>query len=164
MQVCYDENMKRLDVKSHCPINYALETFGDPWSLLIVRDIVYFGKKTYGEFLTSEERIATNMLANRLLELEKNGIIRKCDCDYDKRKDLYMLTEKGLDLIPVLAELSLWGAAHDKQTDAPIAWIEAMNADKEKLLQLARETVSQGGAIFTGPDSVVSKLQLQVLV
>ena len=152
--------MKRLDIKSHCPINYAMEAFGDPWSLLIVRDIVYFGKKTYGEFLMSEERIATNMLANRLYELEKRGIIRKCDCDFDKRKDLYMLTEKGLDLIPVLTELALWSAAYDELTDAPKAWIDALQSDKENLTKLIRETVQEGGAVFTGQGSVISKLHM----
>jgi DNA-binding HxlR family transcriptional regulator len=56
--------------RSDCPINFALETFGDPWSLLLIRDIVYFGKNTYGEFLVSEEGMATNILASRLAHLE----------------------------------------------------------------------------------------------
>ncbi len=150
--------MKRLDVKSHCPINYALECFGDPWSLLIVRDIVYFGKKTYGEFLASEERIATNVLANRLADLEKKGIIKKCPCDTDKRKDIYMLTERGLDLIPLLSEMALWGAKHDVDTDAPKEWVETLSRDKEHILPLVRTTVEKGGAVFMGPNSVVSKL------
>jgi DNA-binding HxlR family transcriptional regulator len=152
--------MKRLDTKSHCPINYGLENFGDPWSLLIVRDIVYFGKKTYGEFLASEERIATNMLANRLTNLEERGIIKKCDCDYDKRKDIYELTEKGLDLIPILTEIALWGAQHDDETQAPAAWIEALQADKERILARVRHTVKQGGAVFVGPNSVIEQLKL----
>jgi DNA-binding HxlR family transcriptional regulator len=152
--------MKRLDTKSHCPINYGLENFGDPWSLLIIRDIVYFGKKTYGEFLASEERIATNMLAARLISLEERGIIKKCDCDYDKRKDIYELTEKGLDLIPVLTEIALWSVPHDAETEAPAVWIEALKADKETILARIRETVKSGGAVFTGPNSVVEQLQL----
>ena len=151
--------MKRVDNKSHCPINFALEAFGDPWSLLIVRDMVYFGKKTYGEFLASEERIATNILATRLADLEKRGIIGKCDCDYDKRKDLYVLTEKGIELIPILTEISLWSARYDKDTDAPREWIEAVKADKDRVMGLIQETVKEGGAVFVGANSVLSKLQ-----
>jgi len=150
--------MKRVDTKSHCPINFAMESFGDPWSLLIVRDIVYFGKKTYGEFLASEERIATNVLAARLAELEKRGIIKKCDCDYDKRKDLYMLTEKGIQLIPILTEISLWSTQYDKDTGAPMDWIATVRADKDRIVRLIQDTVREGGAVFVGPDSVLSKL------
>src|SRR5437762_7785261 len=99
--------------RSDCPINFALETFGDPWSLLIIRDMVYFGKKTYGEFLESDEGIATNILADRLAHLEATGILIKKRHTTDKRKEVYFLTEKGLDLIPILLDLATWGAKHD---------------------------------------------------
>jgi len=105
--------------RSDCPINFALEMFGDSWSLLIIRDMVYFGKKTYGEFLESDEGIATNILASCLAQLEQKGIPTKKRCDADKRKELYMLTEKGLDLIPILVEMVNWGAKHDPETGAP---------------------------------------------
>src|SRR5258708_1529373 len=98
--------------RSDCPINFALETLGDPWSLLIIRDIVYFGKKTYKEFLESEEGMATNILASRLALLEHKGILEKKALEGDRRKDVYRLTEKGLDLIPILVELANWSAAH----------------------------------------------------
>src|SRR5260370_21300313 len=101
---------KKQEKRSDCPISFALETFGDRWSLLIVRDIVYFGKKTYGEFLESEEWIATNILASRLVQLEEKGILVKMPHELDKRKEVYMLTEKGLDLIPILVELADWSA------------------------------------------------------
>ena len=90
------------DVRSHCSVNYGLEIFGDKWSLLIVRDIVFAGKKTYGEFLKSEEGFATNVLASRLAFLEEQGILSKTPSSADRRKDFYALTEKGLDLIPIL--------------------------------------------------------------
>ena len=99
--------------RSDCPINFALEIFGDPWSLLIIRDIVYFGKKTYGEFLASEEGMATNILASRLAHLEHQGILMKQLFEKDKRKEEYVLTEKGLDLIPVLVDMANWGTEHD---------------------------------------------------
>ncbi|GLV53419.1 hypothetical protein KDH_02730 [Dictyobacter sp. S3.2.2.5] len=143
--------------RSDCPINYALEAIGDPWSLLIIRDIVYFGKKTYGEFLASDEKIATNILADRLALLEQKGIIEKRPSDSDKRKETFSLTEKGLDLIPILAEMANWSAAHDPQTGAPPAWIALMNSDKEKMLRLMRQTVQDGRAIFAGPHSLVSE-------
>ena len=144
--------------RSDCPINFALETFGDTWSLLIIRDMVYFGKKTYGEFLASEEGIATNILASRLVHLEQKGTLVKKPHEADKRKEVYLLTDKGLDLIPILLEIAGWSAQHDPQTSAPQAWIAMVNADKEMMIRLIRETVRSGGSIFSGPDSVVSKL------
>ncbi|MEP7285858.1 MAG: helix-turn-helix domain-containing protein [Chloroflexota bacterium] len=144
--------------RSNCPISFALEAFGDTWSLLIIRDIVYFGKKTYGDFLESEEGIATNILATRLTQLEEKGILIKKPHAMDKRKEVYQLTEKGLDLIPVLLELANWSIKHDPQTGAPADWIEMVNANREPMLKLIRETVQNGGAIFAGPDSLVSKL------
>jgi DNA-binding HxlR family transcriptional regulator len=144
--------------RSDCPINFALETFGDTWSLLIIRDIVYFGKQTYGEFLASEEGIATNILANRLARLEQQGILTKLPHPTDVRKERYVLTEKGLDLIPVLAEIANWSAEHDPETGAPPAWIALMKAEREKMLQLIRETVRNGGAVFAGPNSLISQL------
>jgi DNA-binding HxlR family transcriptional regulator len=145
--------------RSDCPINFALQTFGDTWSLLIIRDIVYFGKRTYGEFLSSREGISTNILANRLAKLEQNGILIKTPNESDRRKDLYSLTEKGLDLIPLMLEMVIWSAQHDVHTAAPADWISAANMDKESMLRLIRETVRQGGAIAAGPDSVLSKLR-----
>ncbi len=147
--------------RSDCPISFALETFGDTWSLLIVRDIVYFGKKSYGEFLASDENIATNILASRLEQLQQKGILVKTNLASDKRKEMYHLTDKGLDLIPILLELATWSAHHDPQTDAPQGWIALVNADKAKMVKLIRATVQRGGAIFVGADSVVNQLALE---
>lgn len=143
--------------RSDCPINFALETFGDPWSLLIVRDIVYFGKKTYGEFLASEEAIATNILASRLALLEQKGILAKRVCDEDRRKEEYVLTEAGLDLIPVLVEMANWSAEHDPQTGAPPAWISLMKAERDQMIERIRQTVQAGRSVFVGPDSLISQ-------
>src|SRR6266487_2055185 len=140
------------DRRSDCPINFALEIFGDTWSLLIIRDIVYFGKKTYGEFLASEEGIATNILASRLAHLEKQPH------DANKRKERYVLTEKGLDLIPVLVELGNWSAVYDPQTAAPPDWIALVNADKPEMIRRIRASVRRGGSVFVGPESVLSQV------
>jgi len=143
--------------RSDCPINFALELFGDPWSLLIIRDIVYFGKKTYGEFLASEEGMATNILASRLAHLEHQGLLVKKFSQQDKRKEEYVLTEKGLDLIPVLVEMANWSAEHDPHTAAPAAWIALMKAEREQLIRLMRETVQSGGAVFVGEKSLLGQ-------
>jgi DNA-binding HxlR family transcriptional regulator len=114
--------MKRMDRKSDCAINFSLENFGDPWSLLIVRDIFYHGKRTYGEFLASDERIGTSVLARRLAALEKSGVLLRIPNEQDKRTIEYQLTQKGLHLIPVLEALTAWGATYDPDTSADPKW------------------------------------------
>lgn len=99
--------------RSDCPINYAVEVLGDRWSLVILRDMVFWGKRTYGQFLTSDESIATNVLAARLRHLEKEGLIKRSSDPDDRRKDRYDLTESGLALIPVLIELTCWSARNE---------------------------------------------------
>jgi DNA-binding HxlR family transcriptional regulator len=94
--------------QSICPIGYALDVFGDRWMLLIVRDIVYAGKRTHGEFLRSDEHIATNILADRLDRLACQGIITKSADPKDKRREIFSLTEQGLGLIPLLLDLQSW--------------------------------------------------------
>src|SRR5438093_234920 len=126
-------------------------------SLLIIRDIVYFGKKTYGEFLASEEGMATNILASRLAHLEHQGLLVKKLSEKVKRKEEYVLTEKGLDLIPVLVEMANWSAEHDPHTAAPVAWIALMKAEREKMIRLIRETVQSGGSVFVGEKSLLGQ-------
>ena len=101
--------MKKLTRRSTCPISTTLDILGDKWTLLIIRDLMFKGKRTYGEFLQSEEKIATNILADRLLTLEKNGIVEKRAFPGNKAKNLYQLTPKGIDLMPILFEIILWG-------------------------------------------------------
>lgn len=125
--------MKRTDQKSHCPINFALEIFGDQWSLLIVRDIVCYGKQTYGEFLRSKERISTRMLALRLDHLIDAGILHRKPHAADKRKDVFVLTPKGAAIVPALVELATWGSQFDTQTSAPEAWHKAVKVDQRLL-------------------------------
>ena len=108
--------MKRIIRRSACPISATLEILGDKWTLLIIRDLMFGGKRTYGEFLQSEEKIATNILADRLLILENNGIIEKKAFPGNKAKNLYQLTPKGIDLMPILFEIILWG---DKYFEIP---------------------------------------------
>lgn len=142
------ERIHRPQRRTHCPIHFALELLGDRWSFLLVRDIVLFGKHTYGEFLRSEERIATNVLAARLTLLECEGVLCKTPHATDKRKDVYALTEKGLDLIPMLLDLVVWSGTYDPETDAPRAFVERIRADREQVIAEITETVRQGGCVF----------------
>ncbi|WP_119271023.1 winged helix-turn-helix transcriptional regulator [Taklimakanibacter deserti] len=96
--------------RSGCPINLTLEVLGDRWSLIIIRDIVFGNKRHFRELLTqSMEGIASNILADRLKKLLEEGILSKTDDPSHKQKALYSLTEKGIDLVPVLAQMAVWG-------------------------------------------------------
>ena len=100
--------MKKIKKRSDCPISSALDIVGDKWSLLIIRDISMQGKNTYNEFLKSDEKIATNVLADRLSMLEEAGILVKELHPESKAKIFYRLTKKGIDLLPILLEMILW--------------------------------------------------------
>lgn len=100
--------------RSDCPISCSLEVFGDKWSLLIIRDIMLRGKVSYSEFLASEEKIATNILVNRLNVLESEKILVKEVSPVNKSKFVYSLTQKGADLLPIVIEIMDWGAKYNK--------------------------------------------------
>jgi DNA-binding HxlR family transcriptional regulator len=118
--------------RSGCPLNASVEILGDRWSLLIIRDMMLRGFRTYKEFLGSYERIATNILADRLRKLEAYGIIAARPDPSDGRKLNYFLTQKGMDLAPVLTEMVLWAAAHEDTGNQ--ALVQLMRSDKEKFL------------------------------
>ena len=119
--------------RSNCPINFALETLGDRWTLLVVRDLLFKGKRTYGEFLESAEGISTNILADRLRRLKDHGIVT-ADAASDRRSTLYRLTTKGLDLLPVMLELTAWSAKHDSHTNTPEAFARALSENRGQLM------------------------------
>jgi DNA-binding HxlR family transcriptional regulator len=102
-----------LDLKSGCPINLTLEVLGDRWSLLVIRDIMFGNRRHYRELLTkSEEGISSNILADRLKTLQERGIIARTGDPGHKQKGIYSLTEQGIALLPVLAQIGIWGTAH----------------------------------------------------
>lgn len=123
--------------RSDCPINIALEALGDGWSLLIVRDLMFKGRKSYTDFQQAEEGIASNVLADRLLQLEALGIISKHRDAIDARRNVYRLTAKGIDLAPMLIEMVLWSARHF-QTGAPTEVLHLMEHDRAQFLQQIR--------------------------
>ncbi len=146
--------MKRSDKRSHCPVNFALESFGDPWSLLIIRDIVFWGKHTYGDFLNSGERISTNILSSRLKRLEKAGILFRVKDGSDRRKELYSLTERGLQIIPILLEMSGWSSNNDPETIAPKDFVASVYADRKEMFVRITEHIRNGGSLF-GPNPFI---------
>lgn len=110
---------------------------GDRWSLLIIRDMMLLGSRTFKEFLGSYEGIATNILANRLRRLEAYGIIGTERDPCDGRKLIYQLTPKGIDLAPVLTEMVLWAGRHEKTKNQPL--IRLMQKDKQRFLEGIRQ-------------------------
>lgn len=123
--------------RSGCPVSIALETFGDRWSLLIVRDLMVRGFRTFKEFQGSGEGIATNVLADRLRRLEAAQIITAEQEETDGRRVNYRLTAKGIDLAPVLLELLIWASRHE-ETGAPCALITKMAKTREEILAEVR--------------------------
>jgi len=114
-----------------------VETLGDRWSLLIIRDMMLRGFRTYKEFLESFEGIATNILADRLRKLQAYGIITTERDPSDGRRLFYLLTEKGIDLAPVLTEMVLWAARHEETENQ--ALVRQMKKNKEQLLAEVRQ-------------------------
>jgi DNA-binding HxlR family transcriptional regulator len=124
--------------RSGCPIGIALDSVGDPWTLLVVRDLMFKGATAFHDFQHAGEGIATNVLSDRLARLEAAGIVDKAPDPADARRHVYRLTAKGMDLGPVLVELVLWSARHER-TDAPAAVVKAMRRDRERFLAGVRQ-------------------------
>ena len=123
--------------RSACPVSISLEMFGDRWSLLIIRDLMVRGLRTFKEFQHSGEGIASNILSNRLERLEAAGIIATEADESDCRKVIYRLTEKGIDLAPLMLELLIWGARHEP-TGASCAVIDYMEKNREQVVTEAK--------------------------
>lgn len=120
--------------RSTCPISLALELVGDPWSLLVIRDLMFKGRRRFKEFLAAEEGIASNVLADRLRRLEAARILARAKDPDDGRQFIYVLTRKGIELAPVLVELVVWSARHH-DTGAPAAIVRMMSDQREAFLQ-----------------------------
>jgi len=123
--------------RSGCPVSISLEILGDRWSLLIIRDLMVRGYRTFKDFQGSSERIASNILADRLRKLEAAGMISAEVEGADARRINYRLTEKGIDLAPVLLDLLIWAARHE-ETGAPCAVIDNIEKNREQVLAEAR--------------------------
>lgn len=126
-------------MRSDCPISYALDFFGDKWTLLIIRDMVFDGKRFYKDFQNSKEGIATNILSDRLKKLEQNGFITSEVYPELRTKKQYTLTEKGLDAIPILAEIMVWSTKYEDGLAVPESFIDDLKNNRESVLEAIRE-------------------------
>ena len=142
--------VKEISARSECPISYTLDFLGDKWTLLILRDMIFEGKSSYSEFLQSDEKIATNILADRLISLAENGFITKAVMPENKSKFVYNLTEKAIGVLPMLIEMLLWGSnvspgGKNKEL------LKVLKSDKEKtikgLAKILKKRINQSEVI-----------------
>ena len=129
------ETLKLSECRSCCPLANSLDVLGDRWSLLIIRDMMLVNKHEFGEFIKGPERIATNILTDRLKCLQECGLIASRPHPAHKNKKIYYLTQKGKDLLPVLTELVLWGATYRASPDMPKAHFEKVKRNPKKFMR-----------------------------
>jgi len=123
------------DIRSGCPINLTLEVIGDRWSLLVIRDIIFGNRRHFRELLTrSEEGISSNILADRLKTLVQQGILTRTDDPTHKQKAIYSLTEKAIELVPVIAQMAYWGRRHLPVTEELSIRAQVMEEGGDKLI------------------------------
>lgn len=132
--------------RSQCPISYSLELFGDRWSLLILRDLAFRDACYFQDFLDSSEGIASNILSDRLGRLEGHGIVEKHPDPNDGRRYVYRLGHAGLDLIPVLVDLTIWGGRHDPTSGYPRPRLARMERDREGAIEYYRRRAEERSA------------------
>lgn len=131
--------------RSDCPISTSLDIWGDKWSLLIIRDLMFAKECTYGDFLKAPERIATNILASRLQTLEENKIIEKSVHPDSKAKVLYRLTRKGIDLLPVMIEINLWAEKYFTIPADRKKMLKDVKKDKEGFIKAMTKELEREG-------------------
>ncbi|PKF73480.1 winged helix-turn-helix transcriptional regulator [Chryseobacterium sp. PMSZPI] len=129
--------------RSDCPISCSLEIWGDKWSLLIIRDLMLKKECTYGELQKADEKIASNILATRLQHLLENGIIDKKNHPDNKLKIIYYLTPKGIDLVPIIVEINLWGDRYLTIPEDRKKLLEDIKKDKEGFIKRAKSYLSE---------------------
>lgn len=133
--------------RSACAISLALEAIGDKWSLLILRDLMFTEKRSYGELQSSDEKIATNILASRLQSLEANGLILKAADPHSGRRSLYFLTEKGIDLLPVIIELRQWTEKHNPDAEGCTNALKLTDKNRKEALMAYKKKLKAAHCI-----------------
>lgn len=116
-----------------CPVRFGMSQFGDKWSFLIIRDLMFKGRKYYNEFLEAGEGISTNILANRLADLEFTGLVSKSQDTIKRSKYIYKLTDKGIALMPMMLSMIDWSEKYDGQTEVPAAFVKKLRENPEEL-------------------------------
>ncbi len=132
-----------MKIRSHCPINFALDHFGDKWSLLIIRDLMFNSKRHYNEFFDSEERVSTSVLGDRLKMLESLKFISKSSDSVKKSRIKYSLTKKGISLLPLMVEMVVWSDLIDKDTEAGSDFIIHATKDRDNLISIIQEKLEK---------------------
>lgn len=135
--------------RTDCLVAHGLDVFGDRWSLLVIRDMLLYGKRTYGDFLDGREQIATNVLAARLKLLETEGVVTKARDPESGRSYIYSLTEKGLRLAPVVLEIMRWSADYMPLSDRREALLHRLDHDREGLLSEIADKARAGRPFWT---------------
>jgi len=127
-----------------CPVAYGTDIFGDRWTLLVIRDMIFHGKKRYGDLLDAEEKIATNILADRLAHLEAAGVVNKAQDPENRRSYIYSLTQKGLALTPIILEIVRWSGSHLKMNKSRRELLKRIDTDRNNLIAeiYAHENIS----------------------
>lgn len=128
--------------RSDCPISFSLDVFGDKWTLLILRDIMFYNRNRFSDF-TPRERIATNILANRLGKLEAQKIIEKNLDPKLRNQYIYTVTPKGWTALPLLIEMTLWGLENDPNSLASKNFVERVRREKQKVVREINRSIKQ---------------------
>jgi DNA-binding HxlR family transcriptional regulator len=129
--------------QSGCPVAFTLDNFGDKWSILVIRDMILNGKKYYSEFLESPERIASNILADRLKRLEEVGVVTKSPNPENQKKYIYELTQKGIDLLPLVLEAIIWGSQYVPENSTPKEFLKRLKQERDVVTQEILESVKR---------------------
>ena len=125
--------MNTIEKRSTCPINYSVEIFGDKWMLLLLRDLMFNGKNSFLEFRASEEKISSAVLTEKLNILLNEGIVSKVTSPKNASKFLYLITDKGIDMVPVMVEFLSWGSRYNPD-GGPKAWRDRIKQNKKKAI------------------------------
>lgn len=129
--------------RSDCPISFSLDIFGDKWTLMILRDIMFYDRFRFSDFMP-QEHIATNILADRLTKLESAGAIEKQRDAKRKNQYIYSATPKGEALLPLLIEMTLWGLEYDPESLASKEFIERAQTNKQKVVREISRSIKRG--------------------
>ncbi|GGK54317.1 winged helix-turn-helix transcriptional regulator [Amphritea balenae] len=132
---------KKTKAWSGCPVRFGMSQFGDKWSFLIIRDLMFKGRKYYHEFIEAGEGISTNVLATRLADLESNGIVNKSRDPIKGSRFIYTLTDKGIELMPMMLAMIDWAEKFDPVTEVPEDFINELRDDPKKLQQEIMEKI-----------------------
>ena len=138
--------------RCNCPFTSALDIIGDKWMLVIMKQMLIENKQTFKDFTESDESIATNILTTKLKQLEEFGIILKTKLPNNKKSNIYLLTEKGLALIPVIVELGIWSDNHLRDLNPTIVnegGIELLRSDKAEFGKVIEENYREKLATTT---------------